>query len=126
MSGDGGRIPRVKVGWGRSGSGRRWGRSLPVVFLMLSLAVAGFGALEAFRAQRSHQETATALLEDYGEFAAWSYERSSWELLRQSIDNHLAIAYSNTQFARGLATEECLMQILDPGASADSCGCVFE
>ena len=102
--------------------GQRFGRSLPVALLTLSLAVAGFGAIEAFRAQRSHQATATALLQDYSEFAAWSYERNTWDLLRQGIDSHLSIAYANRQFALGHATETCLALILDP---SDSCDCAF-
>ena len=115
-----------RVGTGRragashgGAAGRKLGRGLPVLFLLLSLGVAGFGALEAFRAQRSHQSTATALLQDYSEFAAWSYERSSWDLLQQAIDSHLSVAYSNRQFALGLATEQCLTLILD----ARGCGC---
>lgn len=104
-------------------SARRWGRSVPVAFLVLSLGVAGFGALEAYRAQRSHSATATDLLRDYGEFAAWSYERTSWELLRAAIDGHLRIAYSNRQFALGHATEQCLMGILRPHPVSRSCDC---
>lgn len=95
-------------------TGRRWGRSVPILFLVLSLGVAGFGALEAYRAQRSHAETAADLLRDYGQFAAWSYEKSSWALLRSAIDAHLGIAYQNRQFALGQATEQCLMTILRP------------
>jgi len=106
-----------------SGAGRGWGRSMPILFLVLSLAVAGFGALEAYRAQRSHTATATDLLRDYSEFAAWSYERNSWELLRSAIDSHLAIAYQNTQFALGHATEQCLLTILEPHTDPGSCNC---
>ncbi|MEM7417955.1 MAG: HAMP domain-containing sensor histidine kinase [Gemmatimonadota bacterium] len=109
---------------GPGGEGtRRWGRSLPVAFLLLSLAVAGFGALEAYRAQQSHHQTAQALLTDYSEFAAWSYERSSFELLRSSIDAHLSIAYSNAQFAQGHATQQCLYQILEPVRRDQECNC---
>lgn len=108
---------------GRDGEGvRRWGRSLPVAFLLLSLAVAGFGALEAYRAQQSHHQTAQALLTDYSEFAAWSYERSSWELLRAAINEHLSVAYQNSQFAQGHATQQCLIQILEPVRNA-ACDC---
>ena len=116
----GGAGERNRATRARSGS-RRWGRGLPVAFLVLSLVVAAFGALEAVRAQRSHHETASALLADYSEFAAFSYERSSWELLRQSVDAHLSIAYANRQFALGHATEQCLVQILRP--VDDGCGC---
>jgi signal transduction histidine kinase len=124
MSGEDGRAGGRSPRRGRADGGRLlWGRSLPIAFLMLSLGVAGFGALEAYRAQRSHQETAQALLQDYSEFAAWSYERSSWDLLRESIDNHLAIAYSNTQFALGQATEQCLLLILAPDDPRDPCAC---
>lgn len=110
------------TGRGRE-AGRRWGRSVPIVFLALSLGVAGFGALEAYRAQRSHAATATDLLRDYGEFAAWSYERTSWDLLRAAIDGHLGVAYANRQFALGLATEQCLLTILEPYAPPASCDC---
>lgn len=110
-------------GASRRGAGRRWGRGMPVLFLLLSLAVAGFGALEAYRAQRSHAATATDLLRDYSEFAAWSYERNSWELFRSAVDNHLAIAYSNRQFALGQATEQCLLTILEPDVGRTSCDC---
>ncbi len=109
---------------GRSAGGvfaRRFGRSLPVALLTLSLGIAGFGALAAFQAQRSHQDTATALLQDYSEFAAWSYERNTWDMLRQSIDSHLAIAYANSQFAQGHAAEACLQLILTP----DGCDCEY-
>jgi signal transduction histidine kinase len=115
---DGGRARR-----GSSDGGRRWRRSVPIAFLLTSLGVAGFGGLEAFRAQRSHQETAAALLEDYSEFAAWSYERTSWDVLRQAIDGHLSLAYANTTFARGLATEQCLLLILAPGDPSKGCPC---
>lgn len=113
-------------GFGRSGdvdgTAQRWGRRVPVIFLLLSLVVAGFGTLEAFRAQRSHQQTATSLLRDYSELAAWNYERSSMEVLRQAIDAHLAIAYSNSQFAEGHATRSCLLSILEPPRSP-RCDC---
>lgn len=107
----------------RRDTGRRgWGRSVPILFLVLSLGVAGFGALEAYRAQRSHAETAADLLRDYGQFAAFSYEKSSWSLLRSAIDAHLEIAYQNRHLALGQATEQCLMAILRP-ARIRACGC---
>ena len=62
------------------GPGRRWApkRSLPLLLVALALVVTGVGALQAYGAQRSHRETAEALLRDYGVFAAWSFaERGS-------------------------------------------------
>ncbi len=103
------------------GAAERWRRALPVAFLALSLGVAGFGALEAYRAQRSHSETARTLLQDYSEYAAWSYQRSAWDLLTRAVDGHLSVAYANTQFARGHATDACLRLILS--VQDDGCGC---
>lgn len=53
----------------------------------------------------------------------WSYQRISWQILQQGIDTHLGIAYSNTQFALGVAAEQCLGLILEPAESGGGCDC---
>ena len=58
-----------------------WGRRLPVALLLLALMVAGFGAFEAYRSQRSHSVQTASLLEDYGGFAAFTYQQQSARLL---------------------------------------------
>lgn len=48
-------------------------RALPVILLLASVAAAGVGGVQAYRAQRSHQVVAEALLRDYASFAAFTY-----------------------------------------------------
>lgn len=106
---------------GRRGR-RRWRRGAPVLFLTASLGVAGFGAMEAYRAERSHRAAATGVLTDYGDFAAWSFEQRATELLAARLSNTFRMARSNATFAGGHATEACLSMLLAPtGPSACDC-----
>ncbi len=84
--------------------------------------MAGFGALEAYRAERSHRAAATGVLRDYGEFAALSFEQRVTELLQQRFNNTFAVSRNNRLFAQGHATQECLSLLLGP-TGPKQCDC---
>jgi signal transduction histidine kinase len=108
---------------GGGGGRARVRRGLPVLFLVVSLGVAGFGALEAYRAQRSHRATATGVLTDYGDFAAWSYQQRLSELIGASLERSFAIARQNSVFTAGTATEQCLELLLEDPYREAACAC---
>lgn len=60
-------------------------RRLAFYLLLASIGLAGAGAWQSWKAMRSHQATAEALLQDYGAFAAWSFERRAREILGASL-----------------------------------------
>lgn len=101
---------------------RRW---LPMGLFGLSLAVAGVGVVQAYQAQRSHEETARDVLTDYGVFAATGFRQSWGNILQRSLDATL----SNARGAalRQATTQQCLETLLvqahEAGPPADSCGC---
>ena len=94
-------------------------RSLPLLLVALALVVTGVGAFQAYAAQRSHRETAEALLRDYGVFAAWSFaERASVRL-----DN--AVHTTLLPVRRDLLEPDvrALDEILAAGRQRDESGC---
>jgi signal transduction histidine kinase len=93
-----------------------------VLFLTASLGVAGFGAMEAYRAERSHRAAATGVLTDYGDFAAWSFEQRATELLAARLNNTFRVARSSAAFAGGHATDACLSMLLAP-TGPSGCNC---
>ena len=106
---------------GGGGSAPLWGRRLPVALLLTAVGIAAFGAFEAFRSQRSHAATTASLLQDYGAFAAFTYQQRSGRLLYDALQRRFAVARNNVQFARGYAAEQCLALLL--GSSGESCDC---
>lgn len=114
---DGGRPKTRRPGRTRL---RRW---LPVLFLLTSLTVAGVSALEAYRAQRLHRATATAVLDDYAEFAAWSYEQRVNERITSALQRTFTITHQNRTFSAGEATEDCLSMLLEDLAATEKCAC---
>ena len=108
----------------RRGLGRAVGRRVPVVLLLLSLAIAGLGAVDAYRSQRSHAATTASLLRDYGAFAAFTYQQRSAQLLMEALDRRLGITRRNQMFLLGLATEQCLLMVLgEPAGGREDCAC---
>jgi signal transduction histidine kinase len=103
--------------------GPAWGRRLPVALLLLSLGIAGLGAVDAYRSQHSHATTTASLLRDYGGFAAFTYQQRSGQLLAEALDRRLRIARSNQMFLLGLATEQCLLLVLGAPANESACAC---
>lgn len=63
-------VPDSRV---RFRGGRRF--SWPLVLLLASVGATAVAAVNAQRAVRSHQRTATRLLEDYASFTAWTSQR---------------------------------------------------
>ena len=116
-SSSGGRGP------GGSGAARLWGRRLPIALLLLSVWIAAFGAFEAFRSQRSHAATTASLLEDYGAFAAFTYQQRSGRLLYDALQRRFSVARNNAQFAQGFATQQCLALLLRPEDESEACNC---
>ena len=98
-------------------------RKAPLLLLLTSLALAGLGAVQAWRAQRSHRATADALLTDYGAFVAWSYADQWTGLLNSSLSSTLNGIRSAV--ARGQVTDECLALLLGPleHLAGPDCGC---
>lgn len=115
------RVPGASRRRRGAGSDRRgrFARSAPALLLLLSLAVAGLGAVQAYQAQRSHRATADALLTDYGAFVAWSYT-DQWA---GRLDAGLSATLNTVRgaMAAGVATRDCLEVLLAPGA--EQCGC---
>jgi signal transduction histidine kinase len=109
--------------WKRHAFGPAWGRRLPVALLLLSLGIAGLGAVDAYRSQHSHAATTASLLRDYGGFAAFTYQQRSGQLLAEALDRRLRIARSNQMFLLGLATEQCLLLVLGEPATEPQCRC---
>ncbi|MEQ8330341.1 MAG: HAMP domain-containing sensor histidine kinase [Longimicrobiales bacterium] len=108
---------------GRSGAGRgRWRRGLPIAFLGLSLTVAGFGALEAYRAEQSYRAAAAGVMTDYADFAARSFEQRTTELLSVRFNRTFSAVRGNPVFAQGHATQQCLALLLAP-TGPDQCDC---
>ncbi|HEX6199279.1 MAG TPA: HAMP domain-containing sensor histidine kinase, partial [Thermoanaerobaculia bacterium] len=112
---------RVREWLGRGSERGGWRRAVPVLFLLVSLGLAGFGGLEAYRAERSQMETTAGVLTDYGEFAVFGYQQRAAELLTQSLQASFQVARSNRAFAMGTATRQCLALLIDTRTS--SCGC---
>lgn len=104
----------------RTGGGRTddWRRALPVIFLGLSLAVAGFGSFEAWRAERSHRDTVSALLRDYGGYAARGFETEVVRRMNDGLGAVFATTRNTRAFVDGTATAQCLQTLLEP-----TCAC---
>ncbi|MGH7573598.1 MAG: sensor histidine kinase [Longimicrobiales bacterium] len=99
---------------------RRW---LPVAFLLMSLTVAGISAFEAYRAQRSHHATATGVLTEYGEFAAWSYRQQIDSRVGSVLARTLQWVRDNTAFMTGDVADVCLASLLEPPSQDEECAC---
>lgn len=90
-----------------------------MALLLLSMLTAGLGAAQAYRAQRSHQATADALLHDYGAFATWTFAERYGERLDAALGTTLDGIWSAVR--NGVATEACLDRLLQ--APERDCGC---
>lgn len=100
-----------------------WGRRVPVALLLIAVAIAAFGAFEAFRSQRSHAATTASLLEDYGGFAAFTFQQRSTRLLYEAFVPRFTSVRNNVQLTRGGATEACLDLLIAPARGDRSCPC---
>lgn len=100
---------------------RRLRRSAPLLLLLASLGVAAVGAVQAHRVQRSHRDTAEALIRDYGAFAAWSYRQRAAEYLAGGLRAPLALAPA--MLLDGAGSEECLEQVLARARAVTECSC---
>lgn len=103
-----------------AGARARLRRTLPLVVLALALGVTGIAAFQAQRAQRSHQETARALLRDYGTFAAWSFSERAAGFLNNAVHGTLYPLRGDLIAGDVVCLEAALRQAQD---HTDSCGC---
>ncbi len=107
--------------FGRRGGGGAWARRLPVILLLLALGVAGFGAFEAYRSQRTHAAATAALLADYGGFAAFTYKQRAFKLMADALEGPLAVRRGSMGSAT--VSRRFLEALVDRSRTVNSCGC---
>lgn len=107
----------------RLATGPQAGRVIPMMFLTLSLLVAGFGAWKAYAAQRSHLATATGVLTDYGEFAAWGFQNQYHHLLVTATTAPFTDVFRDRTAATGPDAGRLLPAMLE---LEDECDCGHE
>ncbi|MBW3551979.1 MAG: HAMP domain-containing histidine kinase [Gemmatimonadetes bacterium] len=95
-------------------------RALPIALLLAALAVAGVGAFQAQKAQRTHRATAESLLRDYGAFAAWSFNDRAAAAIESGVK---ATVPTRTALLDASRPEACLEDILAESRRRTTCGC---
>lgn len=95
-------------------------RALPIALLFVALAVAGVGAFQAQKAQRTHRATAESLLRDYGAFAAWSFNDRASAAIGGGVKAALP---TRPALLDGIRPEACLEEILAESRRRTDCGC---